>query len=83
MHRILAYRMLHNAVIGKLGVESQEMSAFLNGFRLPVLGGLSFCQVRKEFIYTVSLLTSYKDCPQFLSRWRVFYLPGVQLCGDF
>lgn len=63
MHRVLAYRMLHNAVIGKLGIESQEISAFVKGFRLPVPGGLNFCEVCGVPIHTWTvLLTSYKDC---------------------
>ncbi|KAJ3793016.1 hypothetical protein GGU11DRAFT_854086 [Lentinula aff. detonsa] len=44
-HRLLGYRMLHNAVIGKLGTSSLEVQAFQKGFRLPVPNGLTFCEI--------------------------------------
>ncbi|KAJ3780174.1 hypothetical protein GGU10DRAFT_437944 [Lentinula aff. detonsa] len=44
-HRLLGYRMLHNAVIGKLGISSLEVQAFQKGFRLPVSNGLTFCEI--------------------------------------
>lgn len=37
--------MLHNAIIGKLGIQCQELQAFIKGFQLPVPGGLTFCEV--------------------------------------
>ncbi|KAE9389920.1 hypothetical protein BT96DRAFT_1066449 [Gymnopus androsaceus JB14] len=50
-HHVMAFRMLHNAVIGKLGVQCQELQAFLKGFRLPVPGGLTFCEIARSYLY--------------------------------
>lgn len=38
-HRSLAYEMLHNAMIGPVGVGNPFFTAFLHGFRLSCVGG--------------------------------------------
>ncbi|KAE9393326.1 hypothetical protein BT96DRAFT_999572 [Gymnopus androsaceus JB14] len=50
-HRVMAFRMLHNSVIGKLGIDCQELQAFLKGFRLPVPGGLTFPEIARSYLY--------------------------------
>lgn len=44
-HRILAYRILHNALFGPMGVESEEFQAFIRGFELAVPDGHKFNEV--------------------------------------
>ncbi|KAE9384657.1 hypothetical protein BT96DRAFT_1007848 [Gymnopus androsaceus JB14] len=46
----MAFRILHNAVIGKMGIEGREYQAFLSGFRLPVPGGLSFPEIAHSYL---------------------------------
>lgn len=58
-HRVMAFRMLQNAVVGKLGVQCQELDAFLKGFRLPVPGGLTFCEVRCVSFIGISSCADY------------------------
>lgn len=55
----MAYKMLHNATIGKLGVHCQELQAFLKGFWLPVPGGLTFCEVCCICYIDISQHTDY------------------------
>ncbi|KAJ3744997.1 hypothetical protein DFH05DRAFT_1459908 [Lentinula detonsa] len=58
IHRLLGYRMLHNAVIGKLGISSLEVQAFQKGFRLPVSNGLTFCELNVNLHLDCSMLFS-------------------------
>ncbi|KAE9388836.1 hypothetical protein BT96DRAFT_1003817 [Gymnopus androsaceus JB14] len=50
-HHVMAFRMLHNSIIGKLGIDCQELQAFLKGFQLPVPGGLTFPEIARSYLY--------------------------------
>ncbi|KAF9064562.1 hypothetical protein BDP27DRAFT_1230246, partial [Rhodocollybia butyracea] len=69
-HRVLAYEMLHNAIIGPIGVTNAYFQLFLEGFRLPCSSTLDICDLvrnfhggAEEFIQTaeISVIRSFDD----------------------
>ncbi|KAF9065744.1 hypothetical protein BDP27DRAFT_1228503, partial [Rhodocollybia butyracea] len=66
----LAFEMLHNAVVGPVGVTNAYFELFLEGFRMPCSGSLDFYNIVRsfhggveEFVQTaeVSVIQSYDD----------------------
>ncbi|KAE9383466.1 hypothetical protein BT96DRAFT_1033001 [Gymnopus androsaceus JB14] len=84
-HRVMAFRMLQNAVVGKLGVQCQELDAFLKGFRLPVPGGLTFCEIARSYLRGatafVSKVYNFVETFQDLSAMLDIKLDDLKL-GD-
>ncbi|KAF9068233.1 hypothetical protein BDP27DRAFT_1422122 [Rhodocollybia butyracea] len=48
-HRTLAFEMLHNAIIGPVGVKNAYFQLFLEGFKLPCSGSLDLFDIVRSF----------------------------------
>ncbi|KAF9070801.1 hypothetical protein BDP27DRAFT_1220024, partial [Rhodocollybia butyracea] len=86
-HRVLAYEMLHNAIIGPISVTNAYFQLFLEGFNLCCSPTLDFCDIVKsfhggaeDFIQTaeVSVIRCFDDL-----NLRVLDAVNGPACEDF
>ncbi|KAJ4491278.1 hypothetical protein C8J55DRAFT_486271 [Lentinula edodes] len=48
-HQALAWEMLHNVVVGSVGIDNAYFAAFIKGFRLPCSTGITLVNIVRSF----------------------------------